>query len=92
MSRLFAGLVAMALLCITQAALAAPAAPGSVDSRAAEAGTAGCRASTARNSTRCNARALDGPGYRLATAAGASAAASRHNSADAASCRNAAIK
>ena len=32
MSRLFAGLVAMALLCITHAALAAPAAPGSVDS------------------------------------------------------------
>jgi len=32
MSRLFAGLVAMALLCITHATLAAPAAPGSVES------------------------------------------------------------
>ena len=32
MSRLFAGLAALALLCITHSALAAPAAPGSVDS------------------------------------------------------------
>ena len=56
---------------------------------AAEAGTAGCRIRTG-NATRRNARALDGPG--TACNRGASAAASRHNGADAATCRNAAIK
>ena len=59
---------------------------------APEASTAGCRASTARNSTRRNARALDGPGCSTACDRGAG---SRHNSdADAATSRrsSAAIK
>ena len=80
MSRLFAGLAAMALLCITQAALAAPAAPGSVDSvqtpprRPAPPAAAPPPPAIA---TRRNACALDSPGCSTACDCRASTSATR---------------